>query len=98
MAALLEGCGYTCNRVPVGAGLHLKSSVNHLGDRRLLMTADFAGLDCFAGWDRIVVPVGEEYACNTLWINGTLLVPQRPPGHGREAGRTGPAPDRPGHQ
>ncbi len=79
LATLLEGCGYACFLVPVGAGLHLKSSVNHLGDRRLLMTGHFAGLDCFADWDRIIVPAGEEYACNTLWINGNLLVPDHHP-------------------
>ena len=89
LATLLEDRGYACALVPVGAGLHLKSSVNHLGGRRLLMTAEFAGLDCFAGWERIEVPVGEEYACNTLWINGTLLVPQQHPATAAKLGDLG---------
>lgn len=79
LAMLLEACGYTCCLVPVGGGLHLKSSVNHLGGRRLLMTESLAGLDCFAGWEQLTVPAHEAYACNTLWINGTLLVPDHHP-------------------
>ena len=79
LAALLEPCGYTCMLVPVGGGLHLKSGVNHLGDRRLLLTAGLAGQDCFAGWEQVVVPADEAYACNSLWINGTVLVPDHHP-------------------
>ncbi len=77
LADLLQPLGYDCRTVPVGAGLHLKSSVNYAGGRTLLMTEQFAGLDVFAGWRPLVVPATEAYACNTLWINGTLLTPAR---------------------
>ncbi|MBE0564755.1 MAG: amidinotransferase [Krumholzibacteria bacterium] len=75
LAHLLTPLGWDCRQVPVGAGLHLKSGVNHVGGRTLLLTEQFAGRDVFAGWEQLVVPAGEAYACNTLWINGTLLMP-----------------------
>jgi len=67
--------GYTSVSVDVGAGLHLKSSVNHLGDGCVLTTAALADHRAFAEYERIVVPVDEEYAANSLWINGTILTP-----------------------
>jgi len=75
LAGLLTARGYTCRIVPVAGGLHLKSSVNHVGDRTLLMTDEAAALEAFADWDRLTVPAAEAYACNTLFVNGTLLVP-----------------------
>ncbi|HPF70081.1 MAG TPA: amidinotransferase [Candidatus Krumholzibacteria bacterium] len=71
----LAPLGLDCRLVPVGEGLHLKSSLSHLGGRRLLMTEQLAALDVFAGWDIMVVPAAEAYACNALWLDGRLLVP-----------------------
>jgi dimethylargininase len=61
--------------VEVGAGLHLKSGVNHLGGRRLLATPGLAGHPAFAGWEVLVAPEEESYAANTLLVNGTLIMP-----------------------
>jgi dimethylargininase len=75
LGAVLSAEGYEWHTVPVGAGLHLKSSVNHLGGNALALTEDFAALEQFAGFDHVVVDAEEVYAANTLWINGTLLTP-----------------------
>jgi len=75
LAALLAPYGYTSFTIPVGAGLHLKSSVNYVGKNFLLLTSDFADRPEFARYERLVVDDEEAYACNTLWINDTLLVP-----------------------
>jgi len=72
---IMAAHGYTMDAVPVGQGLHFKSGVNHVGGRTLLVTPDFAGLPELAGYDLLVVPEGEEYAANTLYVNGTLLTP-----------------------
>jgi dimethylargininase len=80
LAAALAPLGYHCVTVEVGAGLHLKSHVNHLGGRRLLVTDSFAGNLAFAGWETLVVPDDEAYAANTLLVNGTLLTPAGFPG------------------
>ena len=75
LGEILARHGCTWQAVPVGAGLHLKSSVNWVGERHLLLTPDFAGRPEFEAYERIVLNPAEAYAGNTLWINGTLLTP-----------------------
>ncbi len=77
---ILEKHGYDCSAVPLTEGLHLKSSVNHLGGNRIIITEELVDEKEWSGFDRIVVPVGEEYAANILWINGHLLTPEGFPG------------------
>ncbi len=73
---LLEPFGYDCRTVPVGEGLHFKSSVTWVGGTTLLMAEAFADRPEFTGFERLRARPGEEYAANTLWINGTLLTPK----------------------
>lgn len=68
--------GYKWDAVPLATGLHLKSSLSWLGGNTLLVGEDFADLDELKDFQRIVVYGDEAYACNTLWINGTLLTPK----------------------
>ena len=76
LGSILESVGYTWSTIPVGKGLHLKSSVNYVGDKTLLLTAPFAGLSIFAGYSKIVLSAADAYAANTLWINDTLIMPR----------------------
>ena len=76
LGKILEKYGNTWATVPVGAGLHLKSSVNWISGNHLLISAGFATAPQFEGFRKILVDPAEEYACNTLWINGTLLTPK----------------------
>jgi dimethylargininase len=76
LGQILADCGYTWETVPVAVGLHLKSSVNYIGNRTLLITSEYAGLPCFDSFQKIVIDTHESYASNTLWINGTLLTPK----------------------
>jgi dimethylargininase len=71
----LTGFGYTWEAVPVAAGLHFKSSVNAVGKATLLTTWHFAEHPTLAGFRRIVVSTQEDYAANTLLINGNLIMP-----------------------
>ncbi|WP_323119708.1 dimethylarginine dimethylaminohydrolase family protein [Burkholderia alba] len=73
--ALVAPHGYTVEAIPVGAGLHLKSVVNALGDDVLLATRALAGHRAFDGFRVIEIDAADEYACNTLRINDTLLTP-----------------------
>jgi dimethylargininase len=75
LGRILGEHGVPWTGVPVGAGLHLKSSVNSLGGKALVLTAALAGYEAFAGFDRIVLDSGDEYAANALWVNGRLLMP-----------------------
>ena len=67
--------GYQVTAVKTVSGLHLKSVVNYIGNNTLLLTAEYAELPVFAGFQRIVIPDEEAYAGNTLLINGTLITP-----------------------
>lgn len=80
LGALLAPHGYELVKVPLAGGLHLKSDVNWLGGDTLLLTRAFADRPEFAGYERLVVPEGEEYAANCLLINDRLLVPDGFPG------------------
>lgn len=74
LARILAGAEYTSSTVPVGAGLHLKSSVNELGGRRLILTEDLAAAGHFEGYELVVTPCEEQDACNALFVNGTVLM------------------------
>ncbi|MEM7202468.1 MAG: arginine deiminase family protein [Planctomycetota bacterium] len=74
LARILAGAGYPSSNVPVGAGLHLKSSVNALGERRLILTEALAASRHFEGFDLVVTPREEDYACNVVLVNGTVLM------------------------
>ncbi len=75
LAAILAGHGYRSDIIHVAAGLHLKSSLNFVGEDTMLVTADFAGHPAIGDYRQIVCPEGEEYAANTLLMNGTLIMP-----------------------
>lgn len=70
----LASYGYRWDAIPVGAGLHFKSSVNYVGKNTLLIDAAFVEHPAFAGYDKLVIEPDEVYAANTLWINDHLLM------------------------
>ena len=72
---ILEQHGNSWTAVSIAAGLHFKSSVNFIGQNTLLVSEAFANRLELAGYDKIIVDKSEEYAANTLWINGRLLMP-----------------------
>jgi dimethylargininase len=76
LGCILEEYGYTWVHVYVEAGLHLKSSINYIGNNTLLITEQFADRDEFKGYDKIIVNKEEEYAANTLLINNSLIAPE----------------------
>jgi dimethylargininase len=76
LMAFLRNAGHTAETIEVSAGLHLKSSVNHLGKGVLLITRDLFDNPSFASYQKILVDDDEAYAANTLWVNGSLLVPR----------------------
>jgi dimethylargininase len=80
LGRILSRRGRTWSALAVGTGLHLKSSVNALDEETLLLTAEYADRQELKGWNRVVVASGEEYAANSLAINGRLLVPEGYPG------------------
>lgn len=80
LAALLGRHGYEVKAVPMGALLHLKTGVSYLEEGRLLAAGELAHEPEFSRFRVIPVPAGEEYAANSLWVNGRVLVPAGFPG------------------
>jgi dimethylargininase len=76
LGRILKKYGKTWTSIQVGAGLHLKSSVNYSGKNSILVTQDFANHETLNAYDKIVVDKEEEYSANTLWINDQLLIPR----------------------
>ena len=72
---ILRRHGMTGEVVPLSDVLHLKTGVSYLEENRMLVSGEFTGNRSFLTFDRIEVPFGEAYAANSLWLNGTVLVP-----------------------
>lgn len=72
---MLTKYGHSWKMVSVDAGLHLKSSVNCVGNNTLLLTEEFAQQDEFKNYQKILIVKGDEYAGNSLLINDNLIVP-----------------------
>jgi dimethylargininase len=62
--------------VPLNEVLHLKTGVSYLENNNLLVCGEFIEFSGFQQFNRIIVPSAESYAVNSLWINGTVLVPE----------------------
>lgn len=72
---ILRRHGLDGSAVKVGDALHLKSCVSYLEDRKLLIWEDFPDRAAFRDLEAIDVAPAEAYAANSLWVNGTVLVP-----------------------
>jgi dimethylargininase len=75
LSRILEVYGMQCTTLDAGEGLHLKSSINALGNYRLLVTPEFSELPELSTFERVVIPADEKYAGNSLWVNDHVLVP-----------------------
>ena len=76
LGRILEKYGNSWAAVSVNSGLHLKSCVNFVGNETLLITEDFADLNEFKGFNKIILNKEEESAANTLLINDCLIIPK----------------------
>jgi dimethylargininase len=78
LAAILESHGYQTTVVDIRAMpniLHLKSGIAYIGDNRMVMWSDFAAMDCFKDYEKIITTADENYAANCIRINQHILLP-----------------------
>ena len=68
--------GYTSETVPVTEGLHLKDFAVYLDNKNLLVTEVMDKEPAFKDFDRHIIPAVELYAINSLYFNGTVIVPE----------------------
>ncbi|MEE1044336.1 MAG: arginine deiminase family protein [Olegusella sp.] len=73
-AAILEGWGLECSEVPLEHVLHLKTGVNYIENNIMLVSGEFIDKPDFAQYQKIVVPEGEAYGANCIWVNDTVIV------------------------
>lgn len=73
---ILEAHGMTGEKVKVEGILHLKDDVVYLDKKDLIVAKAYENHPAFADYNKIVVDDDEYYAVNSLWINGTVIVPE----------------------
>lgn len=74
LETLLARHGYRCTLIPLAHTLHLKSDLNAVGSKTVVVTEALAAHEAIDGFERIVVDPGETYAANLLRINDRLLI------------------------
>ena len=75
MAEFLGKHNMTVSTIAMSEMLHLKTGLSYLENNNLLITGEFVGMPEFAQFNQIVVDDFEAYAANSVWINGSVLVP-----------------------
>ena len=74
LIGILEKYGLTGEKVEAGPMLHLKTGAAYLENDTVLVAGPMEHHPAFSRLQKLVVPEGEEYAANAVWINGTVLV------------------------
>ena len=77
---ILAKYGMTCSQVPLEEVLHLKTGVNYIENGIMLVSGEYIDKPDFAKYKKIIIPEGEEYAANCIWMNGKVIVPEGYPG------------------
>lgn len=75
MIKILELYGYEGIKVPLNEFLHLKTGLSYLEDNNLLISGEFLEAPLFDDFNKIPINHPESYAANSLWINGTVIIP-----------------------
>ena len=76
MGWILKASGHTWSMVPVIDHIHLKTSVNYIGNNTLLLTEPFAELEEFKDFEKILVDKEDLPAVNSLLVNDYTLTPK----------------------
>jgi dimethylargininase len=72
---ILEKYGLSGTTVQLDKVLHLKTGVSYLEGGTLLAAGEFLSKAEFKKYQIIKITEAESYAANSLWVNGTVLVP-----------------------
>lgn len=73
--SILRGFGLDGEGVPLKEILHLKTGVDYIENNNMLLSGEFIGMETFQKYNKFIIPKGEEYASNCVWMNGYVLVP-----------------------
>ena len=67
--------GFTVSFIHLRDFLHLKSGINALDNKIVLIAGELINSPFFIEYDQIIVPSSESYGANCLNINGTIILP-----------------------
>lgn len=81
---ILEQHGMTGSAITLKEMLHLKSGASYLENNNMLVSGELKDCSDLERFNRIIVEPGESYAANSLWVNGTVLVPAGFPETGKK--------------
>ena len=73
---ILRKYNMTGSKITLKKMLHLKSGISYLENNNILISGEFISAKEFQEFKRIEVNENENYAANSLWINGKVLVPE----------------------
>lgn len=75
LSAHLQRHRMTAINVPLTEFLHLKTAVSYLENNTMLACGELLHSPLFKSFTLLEVDDDEAYAANSLWVNGTVLVP-----------------------
>lgn len=76
MIAILEKYGMSGSVVEMSEVLHLKTGLGYLEDNNLVACGEFLTKPEFQKYNIIEIDQKDSYSANSVWINGTVLVPK----------------------
>lgn len=68
--------GYSSSTVLVDNMLHLKTGVSYMENNNLLVTGELSDHKAFQTFNKLPVKKTEAYSANSIWINGTVIIPK----------------------
>ncbi|WP_320171443.1 arginine deiminase family protein [Maridesulfovibrio sp.] len=93
-ASAAKRFGLTAVPVPFDRGMpHLKTELSALDAETLIMSRRFAEREEFAGFRKIIIPEGESYSANCLYLGEKLLAPAGFPATAEMLDKNGFTPD-----
>ncbi len=73
---ILEKHSLSGEVVKLSEVLHLKTGLGYLENNQLLASGEFLRKEEFKNFNILEVKQDEAYAANSVWINGTVLIPE----------------------
>jgi dimethylargininase len=92
LSEFLGAKGYASSTVDIrnmNSILHLKSGIAYLDRGRLVVMEELADRKEFAGYELVMLPAAESYACNCVLVNERVLLPAGFPGLEARLGELG---------
>ncbi len=76
MITILEKYGMSGSVVEMSEMLHLKTGLGYLEDNNLVACGEFLTKPEFQKYNLVEIDQVDSYSANSVWINGTVLVPK----------------------